>query len=349
VPLEEPAWWYGPQPSTFAHMLRPLGRLYGWAAKYRYERGKPYRGTLPVICVGNLVAGGTGKTPLTLVVADELLRLGRRPAILTRGYGGGQHGPHWVAAGKDTAAAVGDEALLLASRHPTLVARDRAAGARAIEAAMPRDSAIVMDDGLQNPTLAKDLRLAIVDGRRGFGNGEVLPAGPLRAPLDFQFGLVDAIVVNHPPSVHDDATSEVTDWLRQNFPGPVLEAGVRAAHDADWLKGARIVAFAGIANPQRFFDLLAALGADLAATVAFRDHHPFSERDAERLLALAAAHDALPVTTQKDRVRLNGTTGRRGELWHHCRALEIRLVIREPDTSRLTALLEAALVHSDRR
>ncbi len=340
--LDEPSWWYRREPSALARGLKPLSAVYSWAARRRILRTTPVRSKLPVICVGNLVAGGTGKTPFTIVVAAALIRSGERPAILTRGYGGRHTGQHWVDPTTDSAADVGDEALLLAEHAPTLVSRDRVAGAAAIEAAKAGYTVIVMDDGLQNPSLAKDLRIAVVDGRRGIGNGLVLPAGPLRAPLAFQLDAVDAVLVNHPPG-SDAPASTITGWLQQNFHGPVLEARTRPDEDTEWVKGTRLVAFAGIANPQRFFRLLDALGAETVATLTVPDHHAFTESDAGRILALARSHKALPVTTEKDRVRLWGTSGLRGELWQQSRAVGIRLILEERDSGRLEALLSAAV------
>ncbi|MCL4766945.1 MAG: tetraacyldisaccharide 4'-kinase [Hyphomicrobiaceae bacterium] len=342
--LDEPSWWYRPgdtKTPAIVRLLRPASLLYSWAVERRFQRARPYRASLPVICIGNLTAGGTGKTPLAIRIAEELAGLGERPAFLTRGYGGQIPGPHWVDPKSDRAAAVGDEPLLLAATAPTVVSRDRAAGARAIESAGAA-SVIVMDDGLQNTALAKDLAIAVVDARRGFGNGEVLPAGPLRAGLGFQLGLADAILVTNPPGSHADPPSEIVARLRRQFPGPVLTAAP-VARDGGWVRGARVVAFAGIANPQRFFHMLADLGGHVAATVPLPDHHAFSAKDAEHILALAAAHDAIPVTTEKDRVRLEGGHGAIGELMARSRVLAIRLVPDERDAMRLTSLIGAAL------
>jgi len=356
VRLDEPAWWYGSDGGLAARCLQPLAAAWGAIAAGRYRREVPYRAGLPVICIGNFTAGGTGKTPLALCVAAELARLGRRPAFLTRGFGGRLAGPHWVDAAADSAAEVGDEPLLLARAWPTLVARDRRAGARAIEAAGARAieaadaraieagegaaDVIVMDDGLQNPQLAKDLVLAVVDGRRGVGNGRVMPAGPLRAPLDFQLGLTDAVIVNMPHAVSYE--SEMGDGLRQSFPGPVLAATVQPREPTDWLEGKAVVAFAGIGAPQRFFDLLGRLGANVARSVAFADHHVFSAADAAHLLGLAKEHEALLVTTEKDWARLDGSQAT-GRLKAAARPLLVAMVFDERDRGRLVALLDMAL------
>jgi tetraacyldisaccharide 4'-kinase len=324
-----------------AGCLAPLAALYGWAAKARYARVTPHRSRLPVICAGNLTAGGTGKTPLVLYLSERLRAAGMRPVLLTRGYGGRHAGPHWVGGG-DTAGDVGDEALLLARSAPTLVARDRGAGARAIETetGAAAADAIVMDDGLQNPQLAKDLALAVVDGSRGLGNGRVMPAGPLRAPLQFQLGLVHAIVVNEAAAGGGGAAAEA---LRRCFGGPVLRCTTAVAGDAGWLKGGRVVAWAGIGAPDRFFAMLGMLGADVLEAVAFRDHQRLDEADARRLLDLAARHRAALVSTEKDMARLGAGAGALAELAAATRALPIRLVFADPDAERLAALLASAI------
>ena len=202
--LDEPSWWYGGAGDVRQRALAPLGRLYGWIAERRYYRHQPYRSRLPIICVGNFTAGGTGKTPLSLGIARLLIARGERPVFLTRGYGGQTAGPAWVEGGPGAARRFGDEPLLLAAVAPTMVARDRRAGIIAIESGGGQPSAVIMDDGLQNGSVSKNLSIALVEGRRGIGNGEVIPAGPLRAPLEFQIGLVDAIVVRDPPDLTDE-------------------------------------------------------------------------------------------------------------------------------------------------
>jgi tetraacyldisaccharide 4'-kinase len=343
VSLDEPFWWYGDGSQFMAGCLAPLAAVYGWGARRRYQRVTPYRSRLPVICVGNLTAGGTGKTPLTLYLCAQLRAGGRYPAVLTRGYGGTHPGPHWVAEG-DGADAVGDEAPLLARVAPTLVARDRAAGARTMELALESGAVaadvIVMDDGLQNPQLAKDLTLAVVDGARRLGNVRVIPAGPLRAPLEFQLGLVDAIVVNAPPSGAGGATSE---WLGRRFDGPVLRCSTVAAGDTTWLKGRRVVAWAGIGAPQRFFGTLRALGAELVETVAFGDHQRLSENDVRRLQGLAERSTAALVSTEKDMARLKGAGGALAELAAATRAVPIELRFADGDGDRLAALIRKSL------
>lgn len=337
---EEPGWWYAREPHTATGLLGPVGQLWGWIAQRRYERAVPYRARLPVLCVGNLTAGGTGKTPLALHLCRQLAAGGHHPVALTRGYGGSLAGPYWVDAARDRAAQVGDEALLLAAETRTMLARDRAQGARAIENGPHTASVIVMDDGLQNPSLVKDFVLAVVDGRRGFGNGRVIPAGPLRAPLDFQLHLTDAVVVNEPAG----ADGGVAEWLRHRFAGPVLRACPVAAEDAGWLQGERVVAWAGIGAPERFFDLLGQLGAVLVAQRSFPDHHVLTAAEAAALLAIAREAQARLVTTTKDLARLAGADGPARALHMQSRALPIRLSFKASDAERLGELVASALV-----
>jgi tetraacyldisaccharide 4'-kinase len=341
VRLDEPSWWYREAPAGLAaSLLSPLGTVYGSVARMLYERRTPYRSRLPVICIGNFTAGGTGKTPLALYICNHLKQAGHEPVALTRGYGGSLEGPYWVNAATDQAHNVGDEALLLARVVPTQLARDRQQGARAIETGPHAATAIVMDDGLQNARLAKDLSIALVDGVRGIGNGMVIPAGPLRAPLDFQLELTDAVVVNEPvPGAGD----RIADWLRTHFNGPVLRAATVPSEDAGWLKGLRVVAWAGIGSPQRFFATLTHLGAEVLEATAFRDHQSVQQADAERLLAQAEWHDATLVTTEKDHARMRGTAGLPAKLAEASRVLPIKLKFEDADAVRLASLLDTAL------
>lgn len=346
MPLDEPSWWYGERADDWrTRVLQPLSHLYGWAAVRRFAKSKPFRAEVPVICVGNFTAGGTGKTPMSLLLAELLTELGQTPAFLSRGYSGSMTGPGWVDPAVHDAGHVGDEPLLLAAAAPTMISRDRVAGARAIAARTPSVSVIIMDDGLQNPALEKDLRLAVVDGLRGIGNGQLIPAGPLRAPLSFQLEMTDAIIVNCPPgrSVGDtDADSSVLTRARRNFPGPVLAASPEPAGDVSWLAGTKVIAFAGIANPQRFFRLIESLGAELAGTLEYRDHHRFTDAEADNLIRRAAAEGAQLLTTEKDLVRLakDGTEAM-ARLRETARALPIRLRFKDNDRIRMMALLAA--------
>ncbi|SMH53519.1 tetraacyldisaccharide 4'-kinase [Azospirillum agricola] len=295
--MRTPGFWYGP-PGLAAALLAPLGALYGAAGRRRMAGTVPHRAAAPVICIGNLVAGGAGKTPVGLAVAAALARRGVAAHALTRGHGGREPGPLRVDPARHGAADVGDEALLLAAAGPCWVARDRAAGADAAVAAGAR--AIVMDDGFQNPGLAKDLSLLVADGAVGFGNGRLIPAGPLRERVADGLRRADALVV-----LGEDRAG-VAAQVAARTPGlPVLHARLEpAAADAADLRGRRLLAFAGIGRPEKFFATLEALGAELVQRVPFADHHPFRPAEIAALIDRAATLGALPVTTAKDAVRL---------------------------------------------
>jgi tetraacyldisaccharide 4'-kinase len=330
--LEAPFWWYRKR-GALAAALRPLSHLYARVAAAKAARIVPYRSPLPVICLGNFTAGGGGKTP-AIAMAEILKRLGQRPAVLTRGYGGKIEGPHFVREG-DRAEQVGDEPLLLARVAPVMVARDRAAGARAIEAA--GHSVIVMDDGFQNPGLAKDLSLIVVDAGLGLGNGQVMPAGPLRAPLDQQLGRADALIV-----IGDGGKAKPLADAFAASGKPMLNASIAPSGDPRWLGVLPVIGFAGIARPEKFYDTLKSHGARVIASRSFPDHHCFSEGEARALLKQAEARGAMLVTTEKDWVRLpEERDSPLGELQFRARPLPI--AIRFADEAKLKELLEATL------
>ncbi len=316
--LEAPGWWYGGSPAgrLTASVLAPLGVLYGAGVKTRFALAKPYRSTLPVVCIGNFTVGGAGKTPLALAVEELLGELGHRPAFLTRGYGGRLAGPHLVDPARDTAADTGDEALLLARKAPAMLARNRADGARAIEELGA--SVIVMDDGFQTPSLVKDLSLIAVDAGAGIGNGRVFPAGPLRAPLRFQLRRAGAVVLIGNEEGNGCSIAELGSR-------PALKARLKPACNLEWMHGSPLLAFCGIGRPEKFFAMLRGLGADLAVMQAFPDHHPFTEADAASLIARAEAAGALLVTTEKDHVRLRAGTGAIAALKAKARAVPVAL------------------------
>jgi tetraacyldisaccharide 4'-kinase len=317
--MRAPGFWQDP-PGLAAALLSPAAALYGAVAGRRLARPGA-RAPVPVICVGNLTAGGAGKTPTVLALVERLAARGERPAVLTRGYGGRLAGPVAVSA-QHTAAEVGDEPLLLARAAPTVVARDRPAGARL--AAGLGASAIIMDDGLQNPSLSKDLSLAVVDAAVGVGNGHVIPAGPLRAPLRAQWPRVDAVLL-----IGDGAPGEVFVALAVERGKPVLRARLRPAADGASLAGRRVLAFAGIGRPDKFFATLAELGADVVARRAFADHHPYHPAELAVLRAEAARQGLLLVTTAKDAARLS-EADRAG-----IEVLDVELVFRDDGIDRL--------------
>ncbi len=299
--MRPPEFWSRPEPSPIARLLWPAGWLFEAAGRLRRMVTRPRAAAVPVICVGNLSLGGAGKTPVAMSLARRLRAAGRRPHILTRGYGGRFRGPVRVAPAVHGTAEVGDESLLLAAEAPVWVAADRVAGARAAVAAGA--DVLVMDDGFQNPSPRKDLSLVVVDGGVGFGNGLVAPAGPLRESVRRGLARADAIVLLGP--VAGPVMARVASAAAGRR---ILRADLRpAAEAADRLAGRRVLGFAGIGRPAKFFETLRDLGADLAGTRAFADHHPYTGRDIDRIAAAAAQLDARPVTTAKDWVRVPET------------------------------------------
>lgn len=325
MPLETPSWWYG-KPGWVAAALSPLATLYGRAAGSRLSKAPDYRSRLPVICIGNFTAGGGGKTPTAIAAANLLKVMGKAPAFLTRGYGGSAKGVVEVA-GQD-ADEVGDEPLLLAAIAPTFVSADRVAGAKAIEDAGA--DVIVMDDGFQNPSLAKDLSLIVVDANSGIGNGHVIPAGPLRAPLDQQMKRAHALLV-----IGDGKKADKVIAAFEAASKPVLRAKIAPAPHMDprWLSVLPVIGFAGIARPSKFFATLKSNGARLIASHAFGDHHRFTEKEAKRLLDEAEAKSAMLVTTEKDWARLadDDEDSAVAELKHRSRPFPIVVVFEDDE------------------
>jgi tetraacyldisaccharide 4'-kinase len=320
--IRAPGFWWREDPTHAARLLAPAGLVYGALAARRMAR-EGAQAPCPVVCIGNFTLGGAGKTPTALAVAGLLGDLGRRPVFLSRGYGGRSPGPVRVEPERHGAAEVGDEPLLLARAAPAIVSRDRVAGARACREAGA--DVIVMDDGLQNPSLAKTLSIAVVDGAVGLGNGRVFPAGPLRAPAEAQWTRVHAALAigeGAPGArVLAQARARGLPALRGRLvPDPAAAAGLR---------GRPVLAFAGIGRPDKFFASLREIGADLRETRAFPDHHAFTDAEAASLAAEATRRNLLLVTTEKDRVRLPPALP--------VATLPVRLVLEEPEA--LSALL----------
>ncbi|MES2197059.1 MAG: tetraacyldisaccharide 4'-kinase [Pseudomonadota bacterium] len=299
--MREPAFWHRPA-SWSSRLLWPLGALYGAVAGRRMQRPGVDAG-VPVLCVGNYHTGGAGKTPTVLALTKLLRDLQETPVVLSRGYGGRLRGPVMVDPARHAAADVGDEPLMLARTVPVAVARDRVSGV-----ALARSqgaSVLLMDDGFQNPAIVKDASLIVIDANRGLGNGCLFPAGPLRAPLDLQLARTDALIV-----IGDgDAAEPVAAELAARGV-PVLGAHLKPT-DASLaaLAGKRVLAFAGIGDPGRFFRTLRAGGIEVIRERAFADHHPFSQGEIEALIAEAAGEALTLVTTEKDLARLRTTGG----------------------------------------
>lgn len=309
--MRSPSFWYPTSEATLSHralqfLLAPLATFYAAGAHLRQRMTVPERASVPVVCIGNFTAGGAGKTPTAIAVAERLRLLGETPHFVSRGYGGRETGPLRVDGTTHTSLDVGDEPLLLSQHGPAWIAQDRVAGAFAAEAAGA--SIILLDDGFQNPVLHKDLSLLVVDTSVGVGNGAVLPAGPLREPLTAAFKRAHGLVALGSATLPETLTD-----LAHASAVPVLTAQLTPTLGSQPdLAGQKLIAFAGIGRPEKFFATLAELGADVTVTKAFADHHPFCEDDAQNLLDLSSETGAALITTEKDMVRLQALTGAAG-------------------------------------
>lgn len=289
--LHTPDFWR--KTSVLSYLLLPLSLLYRFYAGVHQRSVTPYRAPVPVICVGNITMGGAGKTPVAIVLAEICREYGHQVHFLSRGYGRKDGGLVQVDPAIHTAAEVGDEPLLL-SRHGTVwVCSDRIAAVHA--AAEAGASIVIMDDGMQNPSLIKDMTFLVVDGSYGFGNHLLFPAGPLREGLTSARKRINAALI-----LGEDKTG-IMPLLSPHF--PVIRGTI--VPELEHLKGHPVIAFAGIGNPQKFFDMLKAGGVTLVESLAFPDHYPYTAEDGETLLKKAAASNALLVTTEKDAVRFS--------------------------------------------
>jgi tetraacyldisaccharide 4'-kinase len=299
--MREPAFWHRPS-SWKSHLLRPLGALYGAVAAQRMRR-KGFDAGIPVFCVGNYHVGGAGKTPTVLALAKILRDLGEVPVVLSRGYGGRLRGPVMVDGIRHSAADVGDEPLMLSAHLPVAVSRNRIDGVAL--ARSQRASVILMDDGFQNPAIVKDASLIVIDASRGLGNACVFPAGPLRAPLRPQLDRTDALIV-----IGDGIAARAVAAAIAARDRPVLSAHLKPDEvSLASLGGKRVLAFAGIGDPARFFRTLGASGIEVVARRAFADHHPYSKSEIEQLIAEARRDGLTLATTEKDLARLRGGEG----------------------------------------
>ncbi len=326
--MKAPDFWRKGKWHPMALLLAPLGWLYGAIGARRLKRGAWAKVDMPVICVGNINAGGVGKTPTVIALAGFLAERGYCPHVVSRGYGGRESGPLQVNEMAHTAAQVGDEPLLMAAFAPTWVAKDRLAGAQAAIAAGA--DVILLDDGFQNPALYKDLSLIVVDAAVGFGNGRVLPAGSLREPVATGLARGAAVV--------SIGTTKAQVALGQRWPMvndlPRLKAELKPLQTGmDWA-GQRVIAFAGIGRPDKFFKSLERAGAEIVAAHSFADHAPYTAAALQRLLKESRQKGAQLVTTEKDAARLPARF--RPEVI----AFPVRLVFAEE--AKLEALMQGA-------
>ena len=319
-----------------AKALTPGASLYASISHVRAGMVVPQRASIPVVCVGNITAGGSGKTPVAIAIAKRLAALGHHPAFLTRGYGGRLPGPLLVNADRARAIDVGDEPLLLARSFPTIVSANRPKGADT--AGVEGASVVVMDDGFQNPSLHKDASLVVVDADSGLGNGLLIPAGPLRETADQALSRADGLVIMGRADKADNTIA-----LARSRDIPVFGGTLAPTGDLDQWRGKRVIAFAGIGRPEKFFETLASLGADIREAQVFGDHHAFTDDEAQALLSRARAGALTLVTTEKDMARLTGSghAGALAELRSHARTLPVEVTFDDPHT--LDQLLKARI------
>lgn len=295
--MRQPRFWYEPA-GLRSGLLAPLAAVWEHGARRRIKRGKWERVDASVICIGNLTVGGAGKTPTAAAIAQHLSEAGMSPHFLTRGYRGSKTGPILVDERKHRASEVGDEALLLAAFAPTWVSNNRLAGAK--RAAESGAEVLILDDGHQDPSLARDFSLIVADASAGFGNGRIMPAGPLRENLADGMSRSDMVVVVGSPI---DRKAFFAKWGQQ-ISIPAMGAELKPLPvGIDW-SGMRVVAFAGIGYPEKFFATLGNLGAEVMHAVPLADHQPLTERLLIRLERKSKSFSAQMVTTEKDAVRL---------------------------------------------
>ncbi len=318
---QAPAFWSRPESLTAA-LLAPIGGVIGAITLHRMTQPGVAL-DIPVICVGNPTVGGAGKTPTSLMILAQLAAMGARPFALLRGHGGRLAGPVQVDRQQHDASAVGDEALLLAAQAPTIVARDRVAGARLARATGATH--IVMDDGFQNPSLVKDLSILVIDATAGVGNGRVLPAGPLRAPLAPQLARADAVLLVGAGSAGESVAAMARQAGKAVLEGRIVPDAAAVAA----LMSRRVLAFAGIGRPEKLVATLTEAGIEVAGLRAFPDHHPYAPQEIAALIAEADAAGLQLVTTSKDMARLGGVAFT--SLATQIMPLPVRMALPEPD------------------
>lgn len=330
-------WWQAP--GWRSALFWPVARVYGAAARWRLDHGERAESGLPVLCVGNFTVGGGGKTPTALALGRAAIELGLKPGFLSRGHGGTVRQALIVDPARHGAGIVGDEPMLLAALATTAVCADRRRGAALLKEAGAE--IVIMDDGFQSARLAIDLALLVVDGTRGIGNGRVLPAGPLRAPLLDQIRRADALLLVGSGSGGDRAIR-----MAARAGKPIHEARI-VARQAERFEGARVHAFAGIADPGKLYRSLEELGATLAATTDFPDHHPLSDEEVAELRASAERDGLVLVTTSKDAARLAGGRAAARALGADVAVLDIDLVF-DPPTLGARLIRETLRAFKDR-
>lgn len=330
--MRAPAFWNNPRDTWQSLALSPLGALYGWATARRVARAPKLRPDRPIVCVGNINAGGTGKTPTVIALIELLAAKGMSPAVVSRGYGGALQGPVRVDPAQHDAEAVGDEPLLIAAFAPTWVAKERSGGV--IMAVDAGADVILLDDGFQNPDVAKDVSIVVADAAVGFGNGRVLPAGPLREPVAAGLRRADAVLSIGSARDQERFASRLPD-----MPVPHLRGDLEPLRTGLPLRDLPVLAFAGIGRPEKFFRTLEQEGAQIIRRVPLGDHQPLTPALMSRLIADAKASNAQIVTTEKDAVRLPN------DFRQQVMTVPVRLTFEDPDA--VLAILEPAIRRRD--
>lgn len=341
--MHPPSWWQNEDGQSLPKYLGPLGTIYGQIVKTRFRYTKPYACKLPIICVGNFTLGGTGKTPISIKLAQILIDQGWQPSFLSRGYKGKYRGPLLVDPQDHTAKDVGDEPLLLSAHAPTIIAKYRVDGAWLIE--QRNSNIIIMDDGFQNPTLRKTLSLVALDAQAGLGNERIFPAGPLRAPMNFQLAHADAVIITG-----DAKSNAQEEELRSkyNYKKPIFYGKLAPSDDTHWLNEKPILAYAGIAQPEKLFNSLTQAGGKVIRRIPFPDHYNFTAKDAAHLTKLALNDDLQLITTEKDLARINeGEHHQLRALKRMSRTFPVQFEFKDDDENKLIQLLKSHLPQLD--
>ncbi|MEP6356401.1 MAG: tetraacyldisaccharide 4'-kinase [Hyphomicrobiales bacterium] len=332
--MSAPAFWWRAR-GVLSSLLSPVSFIYALVADRPFGKGKISK--IPILCIGNFVVGGAGKTPLAIALCKRLIKEGKKPVFLTRGYGGTLSGPHLVDGDTNSAKSVGDEPLLLCQYAPTVIAADRVAGVDFIVSNLTAD-VILMDDGFQSAKIKPASSMLVVDSARGLGNGYVIPAGPLRARLSTQIAYADCLVVIKGSAPVAASTARLIDQFKQ------LGKPVNLARLLPVLSNelpAKAIAFSGIGHPPKFFQSLRTSGVELVEEIGFPDHHFFTEQEAEHLLEMAEKMKVDLVTTSKDAIRLKGSTGALARLADVAQVFEVDVVFEESGDidAQLSALM----------
>lgn len=335
---ETPPFWYE-KPGLQSTLMAPVSWIYSWVSGRHMKNAKREKIDIPIICIGNFTVGGTGKTPTAITIAKSVIDMGLKPGFLTRGYGGTASEPTVVELGQHSARYVGDEPLLLAKIATTIVASDRVAGAKKL-----RDQGvdiILMDDGFQSAHLWFDLSVMVLDANRGLGNGRVIPAGPVRAPLKQQMQYADMLLVIGTGTAADNLIR-----IAARSAKPVYNALLKPTAPQDF-NDVRCLAFAAIGDPDKFYTSLKNAGAHVKETKSFPDHHYYKDDEIAELIALSNASDLTLVTTAKDMVRLDSEVGKPQELIEKTQVFEIQTAFDDPATGRV--IVERAMANYKNR